>query len=125
MSGVRLNLVPGVDRCVGRAILGTGLEHAARHHSAAPGESPEHTHERLNARIRARSFRGTWKRTPLPSSSPHAGEGRITFDAAIAAAQREGIGQRFCVGVPSGVDGIWTIAQTGLNRDITDPLQKD
>jgi uncharacterized iron-regulated membrane protein len=48
----------------------------------------------------------------------------ITLDAAIAVAQREGIGQRLWVGVPAGVDGIWTVAQTAMNEDITDPTQE-
>ena len=91
--------------------------------NAAPGESPAHTHETLNAGS-SKVVPWNLEQTPVPSSPPHTGHGRITLDAAIAAAQREGIGQRFWVGVPSGVDGIWTIAQTGLNDDINDPTQE-
>ena len=91
--------------------------------TAAPGESPGHTHETLNAGS-GKVVPWNLEQTPVPSSPPHTGHGRITLDAAIAAAQREGIGQRFWVGVPSGVDGIWTIAQTGLNDDVNDPRQE-
>jgi uncharacterized iron-regulated membrane protein len=90
---------------------------------AAPGESPAHTHDTLNAGT-TKVVPWNLEQTPLPSSSPHAGHGRITLDAAIAAAQREGIGPRFWVGVPGGVDGIWTVAQTAMNEDITDPTQE-
>ena len=91
--------------------------------NAAPGESPAHTHETLNAGS-SKVVPWNLEQTPVPSSPQHTGHGRITLDAAIAAAQREGIGQRFWVGVPSGVDGIWTIAQTGLNDDVNDPTQE-
>jgi uncharacterized iron-regulated membrane protein len=91
--------------------------------NAAPGEVPTHTHETLNAGS-SKVVPWNLEQTPLPSSPPPTGHGRITLDAAIDAAQREGIGQRFWVGVPSGVDGIWTVAQTGLNKDITDPTQE-
>ncbi|MEQ1912100.1 MAG: PepSY domain-containing protein, partial [Vicinamibacterales bacterium] len=90
--------------------------------NAAPADATSHTHDTLNA---ASSKVVPWnlEQTPLPSSS-HAGHGLITLDAAIAAAQREGIGQRFFVGVPGDADGVWTIAQTGLNDDINDPRQE-
>ena len=90
--------------------------------TAAPGQSAAH-HETLNAGS-SKVVPWNLEQTPLPSSSPQVGHDGVTIDAAIAAAQREGIGQRFFVGVPSGVDGIWTIAQTGLNKDITDPTQE-
>ena len=91
--------------------------------NAAPSESRAHTHETLNAGS-SKVVPWNLEQTPLPSSSTHADHGRITLDAAIAVAQREGIGQRFWVGVPRGVDGIWTIAQTAMNEDITDPTQE-
>jgi uncharacterized iron-regulated membrane protein len=80
-------------------------------------------HESLNAGS-SRVVPWNLEQTPLPSSPSHPDHGRITLDAAIAAAQREGIGSRFWVGVPSGVDGIWTVAQTAMNEDITDPSQE-
>ena len=92
--------------------------------TAAPGESPAHTHETLNAGSSKVVPWKVWSRRPCRRLRSDTGHGRVTLDAAIAAAQREGIGQRLWVGVPSGVDGIWTIAQTGLNRDITDPTQE-
>jgi uncharacterized iron-regulated membrane protein len=91
--------------------------------TAAPGTSAAHTHEALNAGS-GKVVPWNLEQTPLPSSSSHSGHGRITLDDAIAAAQRAGIGQRFWVGVPTGVDGVWTIAQTGMNKDITDPRQE-
>lgn len=91
--------------------------------TAAPGEAPPHTHEALNAGS-GKVVPWNLEQTPLPSSSPQESYGRITIDAAIAAAQREGIGQRFWVGVPSRVDGVWTIAQTAMNKDITDPTRE-
>ena len=89
--------------------------------NAAPGQSASH-HETLNAESN-KVVPWNLEKTPLPSSA-HAGQGLITLDAAIAAAQREGIGQRFFVGVPADADGVWTIAQTGLNDDINDPRQE-
>lgn len=90
--------------------------------NAAPGQSASH-HETLNA---GSSNVVPWnlEQTPLPATTSHAGHGLITLDTAIAAAQREGIGQRFFVGVPRDTDGVWTIAQTGLNDDINDPRQE-
>ena len=65
--------------------------------NAAPGQSASH-HETLNAGS-TKVVPWNLEQTPLPSSS-HAGHGSITLDAAIEAAQRAGIGQRFFVGVP-------------------------
>ncbi len=91
--------------------------------TAAPGASGGHGHHTLNA---GSSKVVPWglEQAPLPSSWPHAGGDRITLDAAIAAAQRVGIGDRFWVGVPRGVGGIWTVAQTGLNGDVADPRRE-
>jgi uncharacterized iron-regulated membrane protein len=89
--------------------------------NAAPGQSASH-HETLNAGSN-KVVPWNLEQTPIPSSV-HAGHGLITLDDAIAAAQREGIGQRFFVGVPTDADGVWTIAQTGLNDDINDPRQE-
>lgn len=91
--------------------------------TAAPGEAPPHTHEALNAGS-SKVVPWNLEQAPLPSSSLHAGHGRIRLDGAIAVAQREGIGQRFWVGVPSGLDGVWTVAQTAMNKDITDPTRE-
>lgn len=91
--------------------------------TAAPGDTPPHTHEGLNAGS-SKVVPWNLEQTPMPSSSPHASHGRITLDAAIAVAQREGIGHRFWVGVPSEAEGVWTIAQTAMNKDITDPTQE-
>jgi uncharacterized iron-regulated membrane protein len=96
---------------------------ALRATTAPPGESPVHTHDALNAGSR-KVVPWNLERTPLPSSRPDGEHGLVTLDAAIAAAQHEGIGRRFWVGVPGGADGVWTIAQTGLNRDITDPTRE-
>ncbi|HEY6508004.1 MAG TPA: PepSY domain-containing protein, partial [Vicinamibacterales bacterium] len=90
---------------------------------APPGESQAHAHEALNAGS-GKVVPWNLEQAPLPSSSPDTGQGRITLDAAIAVAQREGIGHRFWVGVPSGVDGVWTIAQTAMNKDVIDPAQE-
>ncbi len=91
--------------------------------TAAPGASPSHAHEALNAGS-SKVVPWNLEQTPLPLSSADAGQGPVTLDAAIAAAQREGIGQRFWVGVPNGEAGVWTIAQTAMNEDLTDPTQE-
>jgi uncharacterized iron-regulated membrane protein len=90
--------------------------------NAAPDQTA-HVHESLNAES-SKVVPWNLEQTPLPSSAGEASDGRITLDAAIAAAQREGIGQRFWVGVPSGAHGVWTIAQTAMNEDVTDPRQE-
>jgi uncharacterized iron-regulated membrane protein len=89
--------------------------------TAAPGDSAAH-HDTLNAGS-SKVVPWNLEQAPLPSSS-HAAHGLITLDTAIAVAQREGIGQRFFAGVPRDGDGVWTIAQTGLNDDINDPTQE-
>jgi uncharacterized iron-regulated membrane protein len=91
--------------------------------TAAPGERPPHVHEALNAGS-GKVVPWNLEQTPMPSSSPDAGHDRISLDAAIAVAQRQGIGRRFWVGVPSGEHGVWTLAQTAMNKDITDPTQE-
>ena len=90
--------------------------------TAAPGQSAGAHHETLNAGS-SKVVPWNLEQTPLPSSA-HSGHGLITLDAAIDAAQQAGIGQRFFVGVPRDADGVWTIAQTGLNDDINDPTQE-
>lgn len=89
--------------------------------SAAARQSAAH-HDTLNAGS-SKVVPWNLEQTPLPSSS-HAGQSLITLDTAIAAAQREGIGQRLFVGVPGEASDVWTIAQTGLNDDINDPTQE-
>ena len=91
--------------------------------TAAPGDTPPHTHEALNAGS-TKVVPWNLEQTPVPSSSPHGEHGRITLDAAVAVAQRQGIGQRFWVGVPDGAQGVWTIAQTAMNKDVADPTQE-
>jgi uncharacterized iron-regulated membrane protein len=91
--------------------------------NAGPVKSRVDTHNTLNAGS-DKVVPWNLEQMPLPSSPAHAGHGRVTLDDVIAAAQREGIGERFWVGVPSGVDGVWTIAQTAMNEDITDPSQE-
>ena len=88
--------------------------------TAAPGPSAAH-HDMLNAGSN-KLCPGTWSR--LHCRLILTWVTAITLDAAIAAAQGEGIGERFFVGVPSGPDGVWTIAQTGLNDDINDPTRE-
>jgi uncharacterized iron-regulated membrane protein len=90
--------------------------------TAAPGGSAAH-HDILNADS-TKVVPWNLEQTPLPSSHPHGGHSMITLDEAIAAAQGAGIGDRFFVGVPRDRDGVWTIAQTGLNDDIDDPTRE-
>lgn len=90
---------------------------------AAPGESAPHAHDALNAGS-GKVVPWNLEQTPLPSSSSRAGHDRISLDTAIVVAQREGVGPRFWVGIPAGVNGVWTIAQTAMNEDITDPTEE-
>lgn len=90
--------------------------------NAAPGQPAAAHHDSLNAESH-KVVPWNLEQTPLPVSTS-AVEGSITLDAALAAAQRAGIGPRFFVGVPSDDDGVWTVAQTGLNDDINDPTQE-
>ena len=90
--------------------------------TAAPGQSAAH-HDTLNAGSN-KVVPWNLEQTLLPSSNPHAGHSMTTLDDAIAAAQHAGVGNRFFVGVPNGPDGVWTIAQTGLNDDINDPTRE-
>lgn len=88
--------------------------------TAAP-DAAAHMHEALNAGSR-KVVPWSLEQTPLPAA--HDGHGRITLDAAIAAAQQAGIGPRFWVGVPATPDSVWTIAQTAMNGDVTDPTRE-
>lgn len=49
---------------------------------------------------------------------------RIWLDDAITLAQREGIGDRFWVGLPKGGGGVFTVAQTAMNGDVSDPRRE-
>lgn len=89
--------------------------------TAAPDETSAHTHETLNA---ASSKVVPWNLEQAPLPAAHEGHGRIPLDAAIAAAHDAGIGARFWVGVPASPDGVWTIAQTAMNGDISNPRQE-
>ena len=84
--------------------------------------SRQHTRATLNAGS-SKVVPWNLEQAPVPSSPAH-GTATSRSMPRNRRAQREGIGQRLWVRVPSGVDGIWTIAQTGLNRDITDPTQE-
>lgn len=89
--------------------------------TAAPDDGAAHTHEALNAGSRKVVPWGL-EQTPVPSA--HDGHGRITLDTAIAAAQGAGIGPRFWVAVPATADGVWTVAQTAMNGDVTNPTRE-
>ena len=121
-AGVLPHFWSRVDGCVGRTVR-AGVEHAAGHDCGAWRVAGSHARGAERGIRQGRAVEsGADARAVVVAE--HAAHGRITLDAAIAAAQREGIGQRFWVGVPTGVDGVWTIAQTGLNKDITDPTQE-
>jgi uncharacterized iron-regulated membrane protein len=107
----------------GELVQGWSTPGAAR---AAPRGAGEHTHAALNVST-DRAAPWSLERTPLPVSlSSGEGDERapIGLDAVIAAAQREGIGERFFVGRPEGENGVWTVAQTAMNADVTDPRQE-
>ncbi len=91
--------------------------------NAPPGDSSAHTHESLNADS-SKVVPWNMEQTPLPSSAAHVGHERTSLDAAIAAAQQAGIGPRFWVGLPADTSGVWTVAQTAINMDITDPTRE-
>lgn len=118
LSGLAWTRVWGGELVQGWSTLG-----AAR---AAPRGAGEHDHAALNVGP-SRSVPWNLEQTPLPVSLSR-GEvderAPISLDAVIAAAQREGIGERFFVGRPEGEDGVWTVAQTGMNADVTDPRQE-
>ncbi|MGE0591679.1 MAG: PepSY-associated TM helix domain-containing protein [Vicinamibacterales bacterium] len=89
--------------------------------TAVPDDEAVHAHETLNADS-TKVVPWNLEQLPVPSVAP--GEGRITLDAAIEAAQAVGIGERFWVGVPADDNGVWTVAQTAMNGDVTDPRQE-
>lgn len=91
--------------------------------ATAVSDATPHTHDALNAGS-SKVVPWNLEQTPMPSASSHAGHERITLDAAIAVAHEAGIGQRFWVGLPTGENGVWTVAQTAMNGDITDPTQE-
>lgn len=65
------------------------------------------------------------EQAPLPSPSPQAaGHELASLDTAIAAARQAGIGDRFWVGLPSEAAGVFTVAQTAMNGDVTDPREE-
>ena len=99
---------------------------------AAPAGSAPHTHDSSGPTQGALNA-GTipvvpWnqERALLPASTPgeHAPARPIRLDDAIAAARREGIGDRFWVGLPDGDSGVYTVAQTAMNGDVTDPTKE-
>ncbi len=90
---------------------------------AAPRGSREHVHGGLDVGARRVAPWGL-EQTPLPVSTTGGAKVPISLDAAVAAAQRAGIGERFCVALPEGEAGVFTISQTGMNGDVTDPRQE-
>lgn len=87
------------------------------------GGSPSH-HEALNSGS-GKVVPWNLEQTPLPSSAPHShGHAAISLDDAIAAAQQQGIGDRFWVGLPTDHAGVFTVGQTALNGDIEDPTRE-
>lgn len=88
---------------------------------AAPGGG-EHVHEALNGHG-PKVVPWNLEQTPLPVSysPPDGHQERLPLDAAIRTAQTLGIGPHFWVGAPVDVDGVWTIAQTVMAANITDP----
>ncbi len=100
---------------------------------AAPGAAAEHVHGSSRRAQGALNAGATsvvpWnlEQARLPSSAvPGASAARqpIQLDEAIAIARREGMGERFWVGLPAGDDGVYTIAQTAMNGDVTDPTRE-
>lgn len=93
-----------------------------------PGNSG-HNHESLNGEGR-KVVPWNLEKSPLPAADrPPASEAASApvagnLDQAIAIAQRHGIGARYFVGVPAGRDDIWTVAQTAIGGQVTDPRQE-
>jgi uncharacterized iron-regulated membrane protein len=118
LSGLAWTRVWGGELVQGWSTLG-----AAR---AAPRGAGEHKHGALNVGP-GRAVPWSLEQTPLPAPASAGARARATpvsLDAVIAAAQREGIGDRYWVGQPQGVDGVWTVAQTAMNADVTDPRRE-
>jgi uncharacterized iron-regulated membrane protein len=107
---------------------------------AAPGGSAGHAHGSANdqgesgGRTHGALDAGTTRVVPwnleqarLPASTgsgERAPRATIGLDEAIAAARRQGIGERFWVGLPEGERGVYTVAQTAMNADVTDPTRE-
>ncbi|MFN8096448.1 MAG: PepSY domain-containing protein [Vicinamibacteria bacterium] len=118
LSGLAWTQVWGGELVQGWSTLG-----AAR---AARRGAGEHKHGALNVGP-GRVVPWSLEQTPLPAPASVGERARATpvsLDAVIAAAQREGIGDRFFVGRPEGADGVWTVAQTAMNADVTDPRRE-
>lgn len=83
--------------------------------------SKGHDHGSLNGGGR-KAVPWNLEHAPLPAAppAPRAG-GLLSLDEAVAAARRVGIGPRFWAGIPEGRDDVWTVAQTGLSGEVTDP----
>jgi uncharacterized iron-regulated membrane protein len=92
---------------------------------ATPRGSASRTHGALDAGT-TRVVPWNLEQAPMPTSAANGrvlGEG-VTLDDAVAVARREGIGARFWVGLPDDERGVYTIAQTALNGDVTDPTRE-
>lgn len=89
---------------------------------AAPGGASSHTHDALNGGG-SKTVPWNLEQTPMPvSTSPHDHHvHQLTLDDALAIAHDEGIGPRYSVGVPAGMDGVWTVDQTTMSGDVLDP----
>ncbi len=87
---------------------------------AGPVESG-HDHSTFNGGAR-KAVPWNLEQAPLPAAPLVAGKGRLLdLDEAVAAARSAGIGPRFWAGFPDGRDDVWTVAQTGLGGEVTDP----
>lgn len=92
---------------------------------AAPEGGGAHVHEALNG-YGPKVVPWNLEQTLLPVSyvpdgHPSAAPERLSLDTAIAIAQDVGIGRNFWVGVPLGMDGVWTVAQTAMAANVADP----
>lgn len=88
-----------------------------------------HNHEALNGESR-KVVPWNLEKSPLPASDGHPGAGGSsspvaqTLDQTIAIGRTNGIGARYFVGVPASRDDIWTVAQTAIGGQVTDPRQE-
>jgi uncharacterized iron-regulated membrane protein len=92
---------------------------------AAP-QGGEHVHGELNAGG-AKVVPWNLEQTPLPQSAAagHVHEQTpLPLDTIVAVARTAGIGDQFWAGVPAGVNGVWTVAQTAMAANIIDPREE-
>lgn len=80
-----------------------------------------HDHGSLNGGGR-KAVPWNLEQAPLPAAPPAPpGVGPLSLDEAVAVGRRVGIGPLFWAGIPEGREDVWTVAQTGLSGEITDP----